>query len=328
MNRALEYSDILIVPQKSDIRSRDEVDVSVTMAGIRFNSPILVAPMDSIATREFLIVLSDAGGFGFIHRFQSNEERLDQMMDLHSRGFQFGVSVGLLDSDQESNIALEAAKYATIVCIDVANGHNTHTIKSAESLVKSCEKLDLPARIMTGNIATVGGYEALNNVRVDFVRAGIGSGSACTTRNMTGIGVPQATLINGLDVFRNTIQGIKSTLVADGGIKYPGDILKALGIGADMVMSGYLFSGAKESNGGIYRGMASKSAQEDQYGFVRSVEGIEIESLNHGESVGDIYEGIINNLKSGMSYLGVTNIADIRNKATTIIVGSSAIKEL
>jgi len=327
----LEYNDLLLVPKYSDMRSRSEISLECEFRGIELGTPIFVAPMDSISTLDFIKQISEAGGLAFIHRFQTDQERLDQIQALS--GETFGVSVGLLDEeDGEWLIVRSALEHGVpIICIDVANGHNKYTLNSVEYLANEIKRHDYSTKIMAGNIASIDGFNKLDAVGCDFIRVGIGSGSACTTRNMTGVGVPQATLLEDLNKLRLPHSFYDKNfpiIVADGGIKYPGDIIKALALGADAVMTGYLFSGAKEAGNGVYRGMASKSAQEDRFGFVRSIEGIEIDSLNHGESVSEIMKRINDNLKSGMSYLGAYTLGEIIGNTEFIQVKKGSIKEI
>jgi len=326
----LEYNDLLLVPQYSNMRSRSEVSTECTFKGIKLGTPIFVAPMDSISTLEFIEEVSKSGGLAFVHRFQSVEKRVDQILKLS--GKTYGVSVGLLDTDAEwfiTGVALGAK--APLICIDVANGHNEHTLTSVVKLANEIKNKGFSTKIMAGNVASLAGFNALADAGADFIRVGIGSGSACSTRNMTGVGVPQATLLQDINSARNDyhFQGLDfPVLVADGGIKYPGDIIKAIALGADAVMTGYLFSGASEAGNGIYRGMASKNAQFERFGFIRSVEGIEIKSLNDGEPTMVIMNAINENLKSGMSYLGAYSLDQIRPNAEFVQVKKGSIKEL
>jgi IMP dehydrogenase len=287
--------------------------------------------MDSISSENFIAEMSKAGGLAFVHRFTNKEDRISQALRLYDKKIKFGISVGLLDDKNEFEIAQTFIDIANIICIDVANGHNKHTIKSVEILKNLMTKYNKQkTQIMVGNVASVEGFDNLRLVGANLIRVGIGSGSVCTTRNMTGVGVPQATLIH--EIYMSTKEQRMSEpyayIIADGGIKYPGDIVKALALGADGVMIGYLLSGAKECPNHVYRGMASKSAQEDRFGFIRSVEGIEIESKNFGIPLNIIMKGIVDNIKSGMSYLGAGSILEIKDRAKFIKVTRNAIKEL
>jgi len=326
----LEYNDLLLVPQYSDMRSRSEISTECNFKGIKLGTPIFVAPMDSISTLEFIEEVSKSGGLAFVHRFQDLEERVTQILELSGKNY--GVSVGLLDSDNEEFITgVALGNNAPLICIDVANGHNKHTLLSVEKLANNIKNNGLSTKIMAGNVASLAGFNSLAVVGADFIRVGIGSGAACTTRNMTGVGVPQATLIEEIYSARSDYRFQKidfPILVADGGIKYPGDIVKAIALGADAVMTGYLFSGASEAGNGTYRGMASRSAQEDRFGFVRSIEGIEMDSFNKGEPTAEIMNRLNDNIRSGMSYLGAHTLDQIRPNAHFVQVKKGSIKEL
>lgn len=323
MDEFLEYRDLLLVPRRSEVRHRSEIDLSAKYGELKLDTPIFAAPMESLSSSQFIIQMSYSGGLGFVHRFNSSENRAKIINSLRGK-CKFGVSVGLLDSKEEMNVAACAIiDGASIICIDVANGHNLHTLKSTETLRELIEKKGVSTLVMAGNVASVEGFRDLEMAGAHLIRVGIGSGSVCTTRNMTGVGVPQATLLQKIVDYRTS-----TYIIADGGIRYPGDIVKALALGADGVMTGYLLSGARECPNHVYRGMASRSVQEDKFGFVRSVEGIEIEAKNKQERLFNIMKGICDNVRSGMSYLGADTVKEIQAKAQFVRVTKGAIKEL
>jgi IMP dehydrogenase len=323
----LEYDDVLLVPSRSDIRYRSTIDLSSKYDKLWLDTPIFAAPMDSLSSENFIKQMYKAGGLGFVHRFSTKEKRIKQIINLYNHRIKFGVSVGLLDDEDELEIASISSDFADVVCIDVANGHNLYTLNSIEIL----KNLNSSTMIMAGNVASVEGFADLYKAGARLIRVGIGSGSVCTTRNMTGVGVPQVTLISEISDFIDRLHKLNDTrpyLIADGGIKYPGDIVKALALGADGVMLGYLLSGAKECPNHSYRGMASRSAQEDRFGFIRSVEGIEIEAKNNGTPLIEIMNGIKENIKSGLSYIGSDTVSNARCRAKFVRVTRNAIKEL
>jgi IMP dehydrogenase len=234
----------------------------------------------------------------------------------------FGVAVGLLDNgDGELEVVLSAIEVGVpIICLDVANGHNLYTIKSTATLAGLAARR---TRIMSGCVASVDGWNSLCAAGADYVRVGIGSGAACSTRRMTGVGVPQASLIR--QIYYDGVEG--PILVADGGIRYPGDIIKALALGAEAVMAGWLLSGAVEcGNDGWYRGQASRSVQEDKFGYYRSIEGLEIR-ISNTEPLADILARIKSNMQSGMSYIGANHIGDICSQAEFVEVGHTSLKD-
>jgi IMP dehydrogenase len=331
----LEYDDVLLVPSRSDIRYRSTIGLSNKYDKLWLDTPIFAAPMDSLSSENFIEQMDKAGGLGFVHRFATKEERIKQIHSLYGKGVKFGVSVGLLDNKDEFEIAFMSNNIANIICIDVANGHNWHTLKSVEVLKYNIEKYNNKSftMIMAGNVASVEGFADLYKAGARLIRVGIGSGSVCTTRNMTGVGVPQVTLISEISDFIDSLHDIETEttrpyLIADGGIKYPGDIVKALALGADGVMLGYLLSGAKECPNHSYRGMASRNAQWDRFGFIRSVEGIEIRAKNNGTPLIEIMNGIKDNIKSGLSYIGSDAVSNAKCRAKFVRVTRNAIKEL
>ena len=315
-----EYDQILLIPKSSSVRSRLEIDTSISVGGLNLGLPLLVSPMDSFYStveqgRGFLSLLSESGILGFVHRFWKKQDRLELIYRLSEQQLNFGVAVGLLENDELEIFKAASNSWAAIICIDVANGHNEWTLESVRRA--QSEKKNSRQLIMAGNVASFVGYQDMARAGADLVRVGIGTGAACTTRQMTGVGYPQVALLSKIDQHRR-MEKIGAKVVADGGIKYPGDILKALALGADVVMAGWLLSGAAESGNGTYRGLASRQVQEDHYGFVRSVEGIEIAARSQGEPIKDIVAGIKSNLQSGMAYIGASKIEDIHRVARFI----------
>jgi IMP dehydrogenase len=259
--------------------------------------------------------MADLGGLGVVHRCLSHERHAEILSELDNPVACIGVGEAGLSR-------LRKLKTFKAVLIDVAHGHCDAVINQIHAIKE--EFAGIP--IMAGNVATYAGAYELAEAGADCIKVGVGCGSLCTTRLRTGCGVPQLTAILQA---RQAIDHLKSntTLVADGGIRDSGDIMKALAAGADAVMVGNLFSGTQETPGRlragknylykVYRGMASREAQEDWKGVARSVEGESIQVPFKG-SVHAIFEDIVSGMCSSMSYLNARNLNTFRNNAEFI----------
>ena len=328
------FDDVLLVPQKSEIVSRSEIDLTTTIGEKTFRLPIVSSPMDTVTEASMALSMFAHGGLGVVHRYNTTKEQCSIVRDIaHS-----------LEETGDSNINNIAAAIGTssdfldrsralydagtrIICIDVAHGHRTLVEKSIKTLR---DIFSNKITIIAGNVATAEGYKELSEWGADAVRIGIGGGSICSTRIQTGHGVP--TLQSVLDC-RDVAD---ATIIADGGIKTAGDIVKALAAGADMVMLGSMLAGTKETPGEVfqsevkkykvYRGMASPEAQIAWRGNARSLEGISTTVPYKGE-VSSILLKLDKNIKSGLSYTGAKNLKDLRSKARFVKQTSSGLSE-
>ena len=322
-SKGYDFDDILLVPKTTDIDSRDEVDLSVQLpnhSSLAF--PIFASPMKGIVGLNFIKEFNRLGGLGILHRFYNDPViRATDILSLRDDGYEFGVAVGLDDQDIYK-FALDNG--AAIICVDVANGYTFRLHRICDELKNYIINNNYSALLMAGNVVTPQGVESLVNCGVTFIRVGIGSGKLCTTRNNTGVGYPQLTAIHEC---ANSITG-GVYLIADGGIRNSGDAVKALASGADFIMIGSLFSRTFESdnNGSIY-GMASRKLQEEHYGIVKSVEGIELESKKD-TSLLDFLTEFVQNMKSGFAYLNARNIEDLWANSTFVEVNKGTIKEI
>jgi IMP dehydrogenase len=250
-----------------------------------------------------------------------------------------GAAVGATGDFLERAIELENAK-ADVIVVDTAHGHTMRVLKAIRQLKKKLKRVDL----VVGNIATGEAVRELGDLGVDGVKVGMGPGSICTTRVVTGAGVPQVTAImNAARVARK----MKLPLIADGGIKYSGDISKALASGADCVMAGNLFAGTDESPGELvfyqnrsyktYRGMGSLGAMgegsadrygQEDVGEQRKLvpEGIEGRVPYKG-STEDLIPVLMGGVRAGMGYCGVKNIQELRTKTRLIRVSHLGLRE-
>jgi IMP dehydrogenase len=313
LKETLTFNDVLMVPQYSDITSRSEVSTSAWLGDKRwFDLPIISSPMDTVTEDKMATCMSDAGGFGIIHRYNTIDEQCETV------GMVQGVksaAIGMTGDYKERATALFESG-ARIFCIDVAHGHHTMMKKCIEDLKNTFGR---DAHIMAGNVATLAAYNDLADWGADSVRVGIGGGSICSTRLVSGHGVP--TLQSVLDCAQSDR---RTSIIADGGIKTSGDMVKALAAGADFVMVGSLLAGTSATPGEVfkgnegksykvYRGMASSAAQKDWRGKSSSPEGISTTVPYKG-----LTESILNDLKggiqSGFSYSGARNVEELRQR--------------
>ena len=317
---AVTYDDMLLVPQYSDIESRSDVDLSSNLSpDLRLQLPIIASPMDTVCETDMATAMSWLGGLGIIHRYNTIEQQTKLVSDATHKvtGLTVGAAVGVTGDYLERAEALVSAG-ADVLCIDVAHGHH---IMMKQALISLRDRFGTDGlTIIAGNVCTLEGVNDLADWGADAVRANIGGGSICSTRLVTGHGLPGLQTI--FDCAR-TDRGV--AIIADGGIKTSGDIVKALAAGADFVMCGSLFAGTDETPGTIvhlpngeiakqYRGMASRNAQMDWRGKSSSPEGVS-SYVPYKGSVEYILEDIIGGIKSGLSYSGARSLTELRHKA-------------
>ena len=325
LKKCLSYDDVLLVPQFSDIVSRKEVDLRSALDQIRtLELPIISSPMDTITESRMANAMSKAGGLGIVHRYNSIEtqvQKVRQVQNIERRAAAIGITGDCIERAQ----ALYDAG-VRIFCLDVAHGHHILMKRAIEKIKALYEDI----HIMAGNVATKEGFEDLSLWGADSIRCNIGSGSICSTRIQTGHGMPGLQTIFeclSADVSRDV------KIIADGGIRNSGDIVKALAAGADFVMVGSLLAGTLETPGEviyssdgtrrkIYRGMASKEAQHKWRGKHSSNEGISTTVPARGP-VREILEDLDNGIRSGLSYSGARNILDLQVKSEFIVQTSS-----
>ena len=321
---ALSYDDVLLKPQFSDIESRSEVSLGSELdENNRFELPIIASPMDTVVESDMAIALARLGALGVIHRYNSilDQKRMvwtvSRNVPTKPRAAAIAITGDFVDRAQ-----MLAEAGIDILCVDVAHGHHI-MMKNALSTLK--RNLPDNIHIMAGNVATRKGYEDLAEWGADSVRIGIGGGSICSTRVQTGHGIP--TFQSVLDCGESECAG-EIPIIADGGIKTSGDIVKALGAGADFVMVGSLFSGTTETPGKIlqaadgakmkeYRGMASREAQLAWRGRASSLEGIATFVPLKGK-VKYVIDDLVNGIRSGLSYTGCRSISEFQLNAQFI----------
>ena len=240
---ALTYDDVLLVPKYSDIESRNDICVGNNLDdNCRFELPIISAPMDTVTGAAMAIKMAAKGGLGIIHRYNTIHQQVTLINATikASNNRLVGAAVGVTGDYLERAVNIFDAG-ARIICIDVAHGHHV-LVRDAIKSIRS--ELDDRVHIMAGNVATLDGFNDLSDWGADSIRCNIGGGSICSTRVQTGHGVP------GLQTVFDCAQSDRDTkIIADGGIRTSGDIVKALAAGADFVMLGSLLAGTDESPG-------------------------------------------------------------------------------
>lgn len=311
------FDDYLLVPQYSDIYSRSEVDVSTTFCGETIKSPIIPANMDTITGQVMGVVLLELGQAPIFHRYMKPSPTNTPLL---VRGT---ASIGVRESDLYIAAELRAAG-ARSICVDVAHGHQKQVGETISRLRDMGYQY-----IIAGNVATYEGAKYLADCGATYVKVGVGPGSVCVTRDMTGHGVPQLTAIMEAARGIRTSGNTKAGLIADGGIRTPGDVAKALAAGADLVMSGFIFAGCNETpNPGSYRGMASRQTQVEHRGFVSNgtPEGVSIGVESKGPVV-DVFELFKGGLRSALTYSGCRTLKEFKEGAILRPVSSHTVIE-
>ncbi len=316
---AVTYDDMLLVPQYSDITSRSEVDISSALSVTSaLQLPIMASPMDTVSEVDMAVAMAKAGGLAVIHRYNTIPEQGDLVYRTAS-----DISTSLtaaaigVSGDYLERATTVVALGANVLCVDVAHGHHIMTKNALNELRKAFGD---NIYIIAGNVCTLEGVNDVSDWGANAVRCNIGGGSICSTRIVTGHGLPGLQTL--FDCAR-TDRDVK--IIADGGIKTSGDIVKALAAGADFVMCGSLLAGTEESPGQVislpdgsrmkeYRGMASKDAQMDWRNKSSTPEGV-ASYIPYKGSVTDILADLEGGIRSGLSYTGARTIAQLQHKA-------------
>jgi len=318
IKKGYDFDDLLLIPRISSANSREDVDLSVTLSEfLKLKIPIIASPMKGIVGPNLINKLSELGGMGILHRFQDASYSLGEEINDIKNSENYGVAVGLKDAFLVQKVLDFGSK---LICIDVANGYLDSITRFCAVTKDYIIKNGYRCLLMAGNVATYQGVANLKNAGADLIRVGIGPGKLCTTRNVTGVGVPQLTAIQEC--------GILDGVVADGGIRNSGDAVKALASGADVVMIGSLFAQCFESeHNGIIYGMASRRLQDEYYHSVKSIEGIEVPAEKR-VSLEDFINEFTNGIKSGMTYLNARNLTELYTNAEFIETGTGSIKKI
>jgi len=322
IKETLSFDDVLLVPGYSDIESRSQVDIGNNLDdNIRLSLPVISSPMDTVTEEHMCLTMAQAGGMGIIHRYNTIEEqvKIAERVFMYNLDATVGAAIGMTGDYMERAQELCDAG-VEVLCIDVAHGHHAMMKKCLISLKEHFGDI---IHIMAGNVATLEGFDALASWGADSIRVGIGGGSICSTRLVTGHGIP--TFQSVLDVSKTTYD---SKIIADGGIKTTGDMVKALAAGADFVIVGSMLAGTKETPGEVlsgtsekkykvYRGMASSNAQRSWRGKSSTPEGIST-TIGYKGPAGPILEDFAGGIRSGLSYTGVSNLEGLRSKSNFV----------
>ena len=329
----LDFKDVLIRPKRSTIKSRADVDISrqyvFRHAKRQFPSdsvPIFAANMDTVGTFEMAVVLSKYKILTCIHKHYSVDEWI-QFANEHADVVPYVVATSGMSDNDEKKVAdiLEAVPGINAICLDVANGYSEYFIKFVKGF-----RIRFPDYIiMAGNVVTGEMIEQLFLDGADIIKVGIGPGSVCTTRKMTGVGYLQ---VSAVMECADAAHGLNGHIISDGGSTCPGDIAKAFGAGADYVMLGGMLAGHDESGGEIverdgrkmkiFYGMSSSTAMKKHAGGVaeyRASEGKTVEIPYRGK-VKNTVQDILGGLRSACTYVGASKLRELSKRTTFIRV--------
>lgn len=355
----LTFDDVLLVPGYADF-SRSDIILSTNLTKkITLKIPLVSSPMDTVTESKLAIALAQRGGIGIIHRNLSIVDQAAEVKKVKNSNCLVGAAIGPNAGFEERVKALVEARVDVIV-VDSAHGYTKGVIDTISYIKKTYPE----AQVIGGSVATYEGAKALIEAGADGLRVGMGPGAICTTRIISGMGVPQITAIS------ETVRFAKShtiPVIADGGIKYSGDIVKALATGAQAVMMGSYFASCLESPGNVvelrreqvphrfqsifkqdietykfkeYRGMGSVAAMQkgaqiksgdefhgkDYKDRVLVAEGVEGLVPIKG-SVKDVVNQTIGGMKSGFFYVGAKNIEELQQKAKFIQITQASLTE-
>lgn len=331
MKLGLAYDDVLIIPTSSPVDSRSNVSLKTSLSpefGLDLDIPFVSAPMDTVTGIEMAQAMADAGGLGFLHRFQSVDSQLAAIEAID------GPVVGTvgIDGTPDKDAARLAEAGAAAVCIDIAHAHMDRCVQTVTDVV-----LAVPPNtpVIVGNVATAQAARDLVEAGADVIKVGIGAGSHCITREVTGVGVPQFTAV--CEVVSEV--GDEVGVIADGGIRKSGDVARALCAGADAVMLGGLLGQCTESpapsirrDGELFknvRGMASKEAREDnELMEADNEEAVEGEATLRPEigSVDRLLSDFSAGVRSAFSYVGAHTIEEAQENTEFIRVTPSTVE--
>ena len=340
IKEALTFDDVTMAPKYSGVLP-SEVNTSTKLsANLTLKIPLLSSAMDTVTESKMAIAIAKAGGIGVIHRNLNIKKQIEEIRKVKKQGLLVGAAVGAGPLELKRAEAI-LKEQINLIVVDTAHGHS----KKVAEIVKAIKKIKTKkTTLCAGNIATADAAKFLIKLGVDIVKVGIGPGSICTTRLVAGIGVPQLSAILAV---KQVIKNNKTKIISDGGIKYSGDIAKALSAGADAVMIGSLFAGSTETPGKLikkngklfksFRGMGSVGAmnkgsadryfqkkQKDTSKYVP--EGVEGFVKYKGDVKNIIYK-LIGGLKSSMGYLGAKKVLYLKTKPNFVKITKAGFYE-
>lgn len=329
MKRAYTFDEIALVPQFNNIPSRTEPSLQTWLTRDRkINIPLLASNMDSVIGEELADILLHNGSIPIFHRFTDFESQKKWVLKFKDKTF---ISCGVyLEKTKDIFQLLELG--AVGVCVDVAHGHSNRMFEVIGEIKKKFPDKD----VIAGNVCTPMAYHDLVNAGADAVKVGVGPGAACTTRMVTGFGIPQFSAIYEC---ARIAEKLRIPLIADGGIRNSRDVVIALAAGASSVMVGKLFAFTEESaaqkrslNGKLeakYRGQASEDFQNHFFGALKEktvAEGIDFWAAVSGNAQ-KVIDTLLGGIRSGMTYGGARNIKELQRKAEFVEVTESYIQE-
>lgn len=327
IKNAYTFDDIALVPQFNNVPSRTEPCLETWLTKkLKMSQPILCSNMDTTIGEDLAPILLREGSIPIFHRFVSFEIQKEWVEKYTDKIF---ISCGIQNIDQTRQLLdLGAAG----VCIDVAHGHSDRMFYFIQELKRTHPDKE----VIAGNVCTAMAYHDLVNAGADAVKVGVGPGAACTTRMVTGFGVPQFTAIYDC---AKIAEKLRVPLIADGGIRNSRDLVLALAAGASTVMIGKLFAMTEESaapkrnssNGreAKFRGQASADFQTDFYGGLKDktvAEGIDFWGPVSG-SAKELIDSLLGGLRSGLTYGGARNIKELQRKAEFVVVTANYLGE-
>ncbi len=336
---SLTFDDVSLVPQYSSVLPADTNTNCKLSKSLSLKIPLISSAMDTVTESKMGIAIAKSGGIGVIHRNLSIDKQIIEVQKVKRKNYIVGAAIGVGPNDLER--AEELSRINTdLIVIDTAHGHT----KKVLTMINKIKKKLKNSTLCVGNIATGKAAKFLADNGVDIVKVGIGPGSICTTRLVAGIGVPQLSAV--IDV-KKALKNYKTKIISDGGIKFSGDLAKAIAAGSDAIMIGSLFSGTEESPGKVisykgklyknFRGMGSVGAMNagsaDRYFQKKNKdvakyvpEGVE-GMVKFKGPVKKIIYNLIGGLKSSMGYMGAKSITDLQKKGQFIKISKAGFYE-
>lgn len=332
-SKGLTYDDVLLMPKHCEITSRSIPDLSTNITkNYKIKLPFISANMDTVTETEMSKAMAKLGAIGSLHRFMSIDEQCKQVKELREFKSQnenliIAASVGVKDEGmQRADHLVDAG--VEVLTLDIAHGDSVMMLEVLNYIKRKYPQID----VIAGNVAMPEAVKRLCDAGADAVKVGIGPGSMCTTRIITGCGVPQLTAVS---LCVQEARKYNVPVIADGGIKTSGDIVKAFAAGADSVMLGSMLSGTLETPGELkggmkkYRGMASKDAQVSWRGNMQAGMAAEGESrlIACKGSVANVIDELAGGVRSGMTYLNANCLSEIFENALFMEMSSSGMLE-
>jgi IMP dehydrogenase len=332
--KGLTFDDVLLIPQHSQISSRRTPVLKTQVTkNYSIDIPLITANMDTVTEVEMACAMAKLGGMGILHRFMSPEDQIIMVNEIkefqkeNNLNTPIAASIGVKDEGRlRADLLVKAG--VQIVTVDIAHGDSVMMLDTLKYVKETYPQID----VIAGNVATPDGVKRMIDLGADAIKVGIGPGSMCTTRIITGHGVPQLTAI-ALCVQVANEYGIP--VIADGGLKNSGDMVKSLCAGASSMMMGSLVSGTLETPGEVkggmkqYRGMASKAAQVSWRGEMpqgMAAEGVDTFIPCKG-SVVDVVSELTGGIRSGMTYIGVETLEDMTKNSMFMEMSASGMSE-